>query len=56
LDNFIICTLLGAGTYGTVYSGVNLSTLKEVALKFMNILIPDEGIPISVIREISLIK
>jgi serine/threonine protein kinase len=56
LENFIICTQLGVGTYGTVFSGVNLSSLKEVALKFMNLAIPDEGIPISAIREISLIK
>ena len=47
---------LGAGTYGIVYKAKNRDTGEIVALKRIRLDSPDEGVPCTAIREISLLK
>ena len=44
------------GAYGTVYKAMDLRRNEIVALKIMRITIDDDGIPVSAIREISLLR
>ncbi|VDQ16409.1 unnamed protein product [Trichobilharzia regenti] len=54
-SNYRVSTLLGSGAYGRVFKGTSMNGA-TVALK--EILIPsnDEGIPLSTLREISVLK
>lgn len=49
--------LIGSGAYGTVYKARNLVNKNEiVALKQMRIPMTDVGVPITIVREISVLK
>ena len=50
-----ICHSL-AGAYGTVYRARNCDTGEIVALKTMNFTLTEDGVPMSILREISLLK
>lgn len=47
---------LGEGTYGVVYKAINLETGETVAIKKIRLEKEDDGVPSTVIREISLLK
>lgn len=47
---------LGSGTYGSVYKAVDNRTGEFVALKIMNISEPENGIPATTLREMSVLK
>ena len=47
---------IGEGTYGVVYKAKDLQTSEIVALKKIRLENPDEGVPSTAIREISLLK
>jgi serine/threonine protein kinase len=47
---------IGEGTYGKVYKAKDRQTGAIVALKKIRLEAPDEGIPSTAIREISLLK
>ena len=44
------------GAYGTVYRARNSETGEIVALKTMNFTLTEDGVPMSILREISLLK
>ena len=44
------------GAYGTVYRARNSETGEIVALKTMNLTLTEDGVPMSILREISLLK
>lgn len=49
--------LIGSGAYGTVYKARDLRNNGEiVALKKVRIPLTEEGVPISLLREISVLK
>eukprot|EP00968_Pinguiococcus_pyrenoidosus_P011765 scaffold977_cov253-Pinguiococcus_pyrenoidosus.AAC.26 len=55
-DRYSIVRKIGEGTYGTVWKGIDLQSHQhEVALKRIKLEDPDEGIPSTTIREISLL-
>lgn len=59
MDNktrYIKKELLGKGAYGKVYRGIDTQDNKEVALKKMKLKSVDEGIPVTSLREIALLK
>ncbi|CAH1420065.1 unnamed protein product [Lactuca virosa] len=47
---------IGEGTYGVVYKALDKMTNKTIALKKIPLEKPDEGVPSTAIREISLLK
>lgn len=47
---------IGKGTYGVVYKCRNCETNEIVALKKLKMDKPDEGVPYTAVREISLLK
>lgn len=47
---------IGKGAYGTVYRARNCETGEIVALKTMNFTLTEDGVPMSILREISLLK
>jgi len=47
---------IGKGAYGTVYRARNSETGEIVALKTMNFTLTEDGVPMSILREISLLK
>lgn len=49
-------SLIGKGAYGVVYKGRDLKTGQFVAMKMIRIQNTEEGMPMSAIREISLLK
>lgn len=56
VGKYDIIDVVGEGTYGVVYRGVDRDTGEIVALKKIRIESEDGGIPSSVIREIALLK
>ncbi len=56
MGKYDIIDVVGEGTYGVVYKGVDKDTGEVVALKKIRIESEDGGIPSSVIREIALLK
>ena len=54
--SFAACTFLFTGAYGTVYKARNSETNEIVALKTMNFTLTEDGVPMSILREISLLK
>jgi len=48
--------MLGDGAYGEVFKARDLQTGKIVALKKMKVQIEHEGVPSTVIREISILR
>lgn len=49
--------MIGSGAYGTVYKARDLANEGEVvALKKVRIPMTDDGVPVSLIREIALLK
>lgn len=56
-SNYEEVALIGSGAYGTVYKARDLANKGEmVALKKVRIPLTEDGVPISLIREISLLK
>ena len=47
---------IGEGTYGIVYRARDTKTGEIVALKTMNFTLTEDGVPMSILREISLLK
>ena len=45
-----------AGAYGTVYKAQDLKTEEIVAMKKVRIALTEDGVPMSVLREISLLR
>ncbi|CAD6191106.1 unnamed protein product [Caenorhabditis auriculariae] len=56
LSDYIISEELGKGAYGVVYQVKEIKTNKEYALKQINVSVNEEGIPQSVLRELSVMK
>ena len=55
--NYEEVALIGSGAYGTVYKARDLSNEGEVvALKKVRIPLTEDGVPVSLIREIALLK
>lgn len=56
-DHYEELVLIGSGAYGTVYKARDLNKQGEfVALKKMRIPMTDDGVPVSLIREIGVLK
>ena len=55
-SNYQEVALIGYGAYGTVYKARSSSSESFVALKKVRIPLTDDGVPITLIREISLLK
>lgn len=55
MSRYIQKSLIGSGTYGKVYEGIDTETNEKVALKLIQ-LNEKEGIPGTAIREISILK
>eukprot|EP00118_Oscarella_pearsei_P000175 m.4373 g.4373 ORF g.4373 m.4373 type:complete len:316 (+) comp10621_c0_seq1:267-1214(+) len=47
---------IGTGAYGTVYRAVNRRSGKHVALKELRLLSQEEGVPVTTVREVTLLK
>jgi len=56
LLNFRKIRKIGEGTYGEVYEAIDLSNNSKVALKKIRIENKDEGIPITALREMCILK
>lgn len=56
LLNFKKIRKIGEGTYGEVYEAIDLSNNNKVALKKIRIENKDEGIPITALREMCILK
>lgn len=56
LNDFIIEKIVGVGKYGKVYKSINKTTNEIVAIKEVKIENENEGIPITTLREIILLK
>jgi serine/threonine protein kinase len=56
LLNFNKIRKIGEGTYGEVYEAIDLSNNSKVALKKIRIENKDEGIPITALREMCILK
>ena len=55
-DNYAVMTEVGTGAYGTVYKARDKSNGHIVALKKVRIQTGEEGMPMSTLREITLLK
>lgn len=49
-------SLIGSGSYGVVYKGMNKNSNEKVAIKQIKIELKNEGIPSTALREICLLK
>ena len=49
-------SFIGSGAYGSVYKARNVHSEDLVALKKVRIPVSDDGVPITLIREIALLK
>lgn len=56
LANFQNLRKIGEGTYGEVYEAIDLSNNNKVAVKKLRIENKDEGIPITALREMCILK
>jgi serine/threonine protein kinase len=56
LANFLKVKKIGEGTYGEVYESIDTSKNQRVALKKLRIENKDEGIPITALREMCILK
>lgn len=56
LGNFLKVRKIGEGTYGEVYEAVDTTNNNKVALKKLRIENKDEGIPITALREMCILK
>ena len=54
--NYSVMSEIGTGAYGTVYKARDLESGKVVALKKVRLHTGEEGIPMSTLREIGLLK
>lgn len=55
-DRYQILEKIGEGAYGKVYLAKDIKNNREVAIKKMKLSSLEEGVPISTLREISLLK
>ena len=56
LSNFLKVRKIGEGTYGEVYEAIDTTNNNRVALKKLRIENKDEGIPITALREMCILK
>ena len=56
INNFVKIKKIGEGTYGEVYEAIDTSNNTKVALKKLRIENKDEGIPITALREMCILK
>ena len=56
LSNFLKIRKIGEGTYGEVYEAIDTTNNNKVALKKLRIENKDEGIPITALREMCILK
>ena len=56
VDNYQEVALIGSGAYGTVYKARCTSSETIVALKKVKVPLNEEGVPMSLLREVSLLK
>lgn len=56
IANFLKVKKIGEGTYGEVYEAIDTSNNNRVALKKLRIENKDEGIPITALREMCILK
>ena len=56
LFNSVISILPPSGAYGTVYKARDTLSDKIVAIKKVKLALTEDGVPMSVLREISLLK
>ena len=56
LAQFLKVRKIGEGTYGEVYEAIDTTNKTKVALKKMRIENKDEGIPITALREMCILK
>ncbi len=56
LANFLKIRKIGEGTYGEVYEAIDTTNNNKVALKKLRIENKDEGIPITALREMCILK
>jgi len=56
LSNFLKIRKIGEGTYGEVYEALDTQNNNKVALKKLRIENKDEGIPITALREMCILK
>jgi serine/threonine protein kinase len=56
IANFYKTKKIGEGTYGEVYEAIDTSNNQKVALKKLRIENKDEGIPITALREMCILK
>merc|ERR1719471_1989471 len=47
---------IGTGAYGTVYKAENLKNNELVAMKKVRIALTEDGVPMTILREISLLR
>ena len=55
-DNYSVMAEIGTGAYGTVYKARDLTNGHIVALKKVRIQTGEDGMPMSTLREITLLK
>jgi len=56
IENYLVLNKIGEGAFGKVYLGVEKETKKKVALKRVTLKEEENGVPISIIREITILR
>ncbi len=56
IDHIQKIELLGSGSYGVVYKGINQITKEVIALKHIKLEVFSEGVPSTTVREISVLR
>lgn len=56
IDDYELLGQIGTGAYGTVYKARNRRSGQNVALKKLRLLSTEEGVPVTTIREVTLLR